>query len=254
MSDIFDEAKFGDKFKTRDGRIAIFYSVCEEDDGYNFIIEPSENSVETVGTDFHFVDKNGHWHRCDDVDTENDIVEKFEQMKDSVNLFERAKFGDWYMTSEGYKVRYVGNLENPDIAIVIVPTTGCQKHVALNGHLLCGSCLSEKQFIMGRCESDIDENAIAELGNKENVDCDDPDNSQSYIRWNSMDKEPLMRTVILYSNRENKIYDGIYVGDGRFWVNNLTVDKSNFDCWIQRETFFNESGLRKFLDDSKFKI
>ena len=65
-----------------------------------------------------------------------------------------------------------------------------------------------------------------------------------------MDKEPLMRTVILYSNRENKIYDGIYVGDGRFWVNNLTVDKSNFDCWIQRDTFFKGSGLRKFLDDA----
>ena len=77
MSDIFNGAKFGDKFKTRDGRIAILYSVCEEDDGYNFIIEPSENSVETVGIDFHFVDKNGHWHRRDDVDTENDIVEKF---------------------------------------------------------------------------------------------------------------------------------------------------------------------------------
>ena len=175
-------------------------------------------------------------------------------MKDNVNLFEGAKFGDWYMTSEGYKVRYVGNLETPDITIVIVPTTGCQKHVALNGHLLCGSCLSEKQFIMGRCEPDIDENAIAELGNKENMNCDEPDNKLSYIRWNSMDKEPIMRTVILYSNRENKIYDGIYVGDGRFWVNNLTVDKSNFDCWIQRETFFNETGLRKFLDDSKFKI
>ena len=32
-------------------------------------------------------------------------------MKDNVNLFEGDKFGDWYMTSEGYKVRYVGNLE-----------------------------------------------------------------------------------------------------------------------------------------------
>ena len=75
---IFDGVKFGDKFKTRDGRIAIFYSVCKEDDGYNFIIEPSEKSVDTLGTDFHFVDKNGHWHRRDDIDTENDIVEKFE--------------------------------------------------------------------------------------------------------------------------------------------------------------------------------
>ena len=65
-----------------------------------------------------------------------------------------------------------------------------------------------------------------------------------------MDKEPLMCGVILYSERENKIYDGSYIGDGYFYVNNLTVDKSNFDCWIQRDTFFKESGLRKFLDDA----
>ena len=154
-------------------------------------------------------------------------------MKQDINLFEGAKFGDWYMTSEGYKVRYVGNLGNPDIAIVIVSTTGCQKHVALNGHLLCGSCLSEKQFIIGRCEAYIDE--------------DNP----SYTKWNSMDKEPLMCGVILYSKRENKIYDGSYIGGGRFDVNNLTVDKSNFDCLIQRETFFNESVLIRFLDDTK---
>ena len=254
MSDIFNGAKFGDKFKTRGGRIAVFYSVCEEDDGYNFIIEPSENSVGTLGTDFHFVGKNGHWHRRDDIDTENDIVEKIEQMKESVNLFEGAKFGDWYMTSEGYKVRYVRNLGNPNIAIVIVPTTSCRKHVALNGHLLCESGLSEKQFIIGRCDPDIEEDSIAESRNKENTNHDVSVSSTSYTKWNSMDKEPIMRTVILYSNRENKIYDGIYIGDGRFWVNNLTVDKSNFDCWIQRETFFNETGLRKFLDDSKFKI
>ena len=78
-------------------------------------------------------------------------------MKQDINLFEGAKFGDWYMTSEGYKVRYVGNLGNPNIAIVIVPTTSCEKHVSVNGHLLFGSCLSEKQFIIGRCEADTDE-------------------------------------------------------------------------------------------------
>ena len=153
-------------------------------------------------------------------------------MKQDINLFEGTKFGDWFMTSEGYKVRYVGNLGNPNIAIVIVPTTSCEKHVSVNGHLLCGSCLSEKQFIIGRCDADIDED------------------SQSYTKWNSMDKEPLMCGVILYSERENKIYDGSYIGDGYFYVNNLMVDKSNFDCCIQRDTFFKESGLRKFLDDT----
>ena len=111
-------------------------------------------------------------------------------MKQNINLFEGAKFGDWYMTSEGYKVRYVGNLGNPDIAIVIVPTTGCEKHVSVNGYLFCGSCLSEKQFVIGRCDADIDED------------------TPSYIKWNSMDKEPFMCGVILYSKRENKIYDG----------------------------------------------
>lgn len=153
-------------------------------------------------------------------------------MKQDINLFEGVKFGDWYMTSEGYKVRYVANLGNQNIAIIIVPTTGCEKHVSVNGHLLCGSSLSEKQFIIGRCEADIDED------------------SPSYTKWNSMDKEPLMCGVILYSERENKIYDGSYIGNGYFFVNNLTVDKSNFGCWIQRDTFFNESGLSKFLDDN----
>ena len=65
-----------------------------------------------------------------------------------------------------------------------------------------------------------------------------------------MDKEPFMCGVILYSKRENKIYEGSYIGDGRFYVNDLTVDKSNFDCWVQREIFFKGSGLRKFLDDA----
>ena len=153
-------------------------------------------------------------------------------MKQNINLFEGAKFGDWYITSEGYKVRYVGNLGNPDIAIVVVPTTSCEKHVAVNGHLLCGSCLSEKQFVMGRCEADIDEDSL------------------SYMKWNSMDKEPLMCGVILYSKRENKIYDGFYIGDGRFYVNDLMVDKSNFDCWILRGIFFKGIGLRKFLNDA----
>ena len=78
QDNIFDGVKFGDKFKTRDGRIAIFYSVCKEDDGYNFIIEPSKASIESDGTEFHFVDKNGHWHRRDDIDSEEDIVEKIE--------------------------------------------------------------------------------------------------------------------------------------------------------------------------------
>ena len=66
-----------------------------------------------------------------------------------------------------------------------------------------------------------------------------------------MDKEPLMCGVILYLKRENKIYDGSYIGGGRFDVNNLTVDKSNFDCLIQRETFFNESDLIRFFNDAK---
>ena len=67
-----------------------------------------------------------------------------------------------------------------------------------------------------------------------------------------MDNEPLMCGVILYSERENKIYDASYIGDGCFYVNNLMVDKSNFDCWVQRETFFKGNGLKKFLDDAAY--
>lgn len=63
-----------------------------------------------------------------------------------MNLFENAKFGDWYMTSQGYKMRYVTNLGNPNIAELVIPSTGVIKIVQSNG------CFygSDKPFIIGR--------------------------------------------------------------------------------------------------------
>lgn len=68
------------------------------------------------------------------------------------------------------------------------------------------------------------------------------------MTWHTMDEEPLMCGVILYSQKHNRIYDGSYIGDGRFEVNNLIVTKSNFDCWYQREDFFKDTNLRNFLN------
>lgn len=70
------------------------------------------------------------------------------------NIFEKLlgrapKFGDWFMTSEGYPVRYVTNMGNPNIAMVCEPDNGVIKHVGINGHIILGSLYAEKQFITG---------------------------------------------------------------------------------------------------------
>lgn len=71
--------------------------------------------------------------------------------------------------------------------------------------------------------------------------------------WHTMDEEPLMCGVILFSNRANRLYDGSYIGDDRFEVNGLSVNKGNFDCWCQRGDFFKETGLREFLNNNYIK-
>ena len=66
--------------------------------------------------------------------------------------------------------------------------------------------------------------------------------------WHTMDEEPLETGVILYSDRANRIYDGSYIGGGRFDVDRMSVPAGNFTLWCQRSEFFKESGLRKSLD------
>lgn len=67
--------------------------------------------------------------------------------------------------------------------------------------------------------------------------------------WHEMDEEPLMTGVILYSETANKIYDGSYIGDGRFDINGLQVHKSEFTAWCQRGNFFKKTGLRNFINN-----
>lgn len=69
--------------------------------------------------------------------------------------------------------------------------------------------------------------------------------------WHTMDEEPQMCGVILFSDRPNRIYDASYIGDGSFDVNGLIVDKRNFDCWCQRGDFFKETNLRAFFKENK---
>lgn len=68
------------------------------------------------------------------------------------------------------------------------------------------------------------------------------------MKWHTMDEEPLMIGVILYSKKHNAIYDASYVGGGKFNVGKLTVDKSQFDLWYQRSDFFRDSGLGVAID------
>lgn len=67
--------------------------------------------------------------------------------------------------------------------------------------------------------------------------------------WHTMDEEPQLCGVILFSDRPSRIYDASYIGDGSFNVNGLIVDKSNFDCWCQRDIFFKETNLRLFVNE-----
>ena len=68
------------------------------------------------------------------------------------------------------------------------------------------------------------------------------------MNWHTMNEEPLMRGVILYSKTRNAIYDASYVGGGMFSIGKMKVDKSYFDLWCQRGDFFRGSGLRDAID------
>lgn len=67
--------------------------------------------------------------------------------------------------------------------------------------------------------------------------------------WHTMNEEPQIAGVILFSNKPNRIYDANYIGDGNFSVNGLIVDKNSFDCWCQRDVFFKETNLRSFVNE-----
>ena len=71
-------------------------------------------------------------------------------------------------------------------------------------------------------------------------------------RWHTMDEEPLMCGVVLYSSKSNRIYDGEYIGEDLFQIETLIVHKSQFDCWYQRGEFFEDTGLRDYMNKVKF--
>lgn len=81
MENIFENAKFGDKFKTRDGRLAIYNyspSCLIRGEKYHDII------IEGEGMSYHFLDKNNgmiNTQEKEDVDytTCIDIVSRWEE-------------------------------------------------------------------------------------------------------------------------------------------------------------------------------
>ena len=76
--DIFKDAKFGDKFKTRDGRMAVFFAfeMYNKNTAY-FIIDPQQNRIENTHMtllltyDGYYNTKNGE-----------DIVSRWEEQID----------------------------------------------------------------------------------------------------------------------------------------------------------------------------
>lgn len=76
---MFTNAKLGDRFVTRDGRIMVFHH--SEDDGVILVDKQywDDDNLGILIINTHFVDFNGHWHRRDDIDTNNDIIGRYEE-------------------------------------------------------------------------------------------------------------------------------------------------------------------------------
>lgn len=82
------------------------------------------------------------------------------------NIFEKLlgrkpKFGDWFMTIEGYPVRYVSDMGNPNIVMLCNPENGIIKTCGINGHIVLGSSFSDKQFVISTYNP-IQEDALRE--------------------------------------------------------------------------------------------
>lgn len=90
MENIFENAKFGDKFRTRDGRLAIYLSTeygGNVDDKYNppfvivyCVVEERIKYADGGEKYFHNVeryDENGKWNKWNPEDDELDIVDKW---------------------------------------------------------------------------------------------------------------------------------------------------------------------------------
>lgn len=70
------------------------------------------------------------------------------------------------------------------------------------------------------------------------------------MNWHTMDEEPLMTGVILYSEKLNRFFDGSYIGGNQYQVAcyPFALDSSHFDRWYQRGDFFKDTRLRESLD------
>jgi len=78
MENIFEGAKFGDKFLTRDGRLSLF--IKDEDETYSFIIEGEEHIIT--------VDDRGYWLFDK---SSRDIISRYQEPIDEEKLDELAK-------------------------------------------------------------------------------------------------------------------------------------------------------------------
>ena len=61
--------------------------------------------------------------------------------------------------------------------------------------------------------------------------------------WHNMDDEPYRCCVILYSSSNDRLYDGEYVGNDNYMVDNIIINKSQFTYWAKRNEFFNKIEL-----------
>lgn len=106
-NNLFEGAKFGGLFVTRDGRKAIYVAKHTEHSCY-------DESVVTKVEHAYVLENRCCVHWCDDNGKNQYGVEEFDlvgrwgdTVKDGVGLFSGAKFGDIYLTDEGREMRFV---------------------------------------------------------------------------------------------------------------------------------------------------
>lgn len=103
MENVFENAKFGDKFRTRDGRLAIYLSTAyggSVDDKYNppFMIVycaveyhfKYEDGSEKYTYGIEKYNENGKWNKWNPEDDDLDIVGKWEEPIDEEKLTKMA--------------------------------------------------------------------------------------------------------------------------------------------------------------------
>lgn len=107
MSNIFENAKFGDKFRTRDGRMAIYWVKAEPD--YNaLILDDCEVICNNEGKEIHYfascnMDIASRWQ---EEINEEELDELANEDAEKAYILKDSNYNLWYLVTETFKRGY----------------------------------------------------------------------------------------------------------------------------------------------------